>query len=316
LSAVRPHVVRLSRFREIDRLDREAFGMAKIFDATTKDLIEKHPIDWLRVVGVKVASASPQNVDLSTISVEADAIFRVNEPDPWIVHLEIQSSYDVTLPSRLQRYNVLIRHHQKNLPVQSIVLLLRPEADGPALTKHLRHSLPSGFVYHDFRYNVVRLWQLPVEEILVGGLATLPLAPLAEGGDKAVPQLIESLHERFHRETSRAEANTYMLATALLMGMKYPEDLIRRLFVDTHFLEESVTYQMILRQGEAKGQNKWRLAEARKILEKLGTKRFGLPDASIRARLDAMTKVEQFEAITDRILDATSWNDLLDPSRN
>ena len=293
--------------------------MAKIFDATTKELIEKHPIDWLRLVGVNATSASPRNVDLSTISVEADAIFHINEPDPWIVHLEIQASHDSTLPLRLQRYNVLIQHHQKNLPVQSVVLLLRPEAGGSTITGHLRQTLPSGVVNHVFRYNVIRLWRIPVEEILAGGLATLPLAPLARGGDAAVPQLIDTLHDRFQREAAKADADTYMLATALLMGMKYPEDLIRRLFVDTHFLEDSVTYQMILRQGEAKGQalglkegqNKGRLAEARKILEKLGTKRFGLPDASIRAKLDAVAKVEQFETMTERILDATSWDDLI-----
>ncbi|HZT80116.1 MAG TPA: hypothetical protein VFA26_07840 [Gemmataceae bacterium] len=29
-----------------------------------------------------------------------------------------------------------------------------------------------------FRYGVVRVWQLPPEQLLTGGLGTLPLAPI------------------------------------------------------------------------------------------------------------------------------------------
>ena len=52
---------------------------------------------------------------------------------PWLVHLEFQSGYDPDLPLRLQRYNILVNYRHR-LPVQSIALLLCPEADGPALT--------------------------------------------------------------------------------------------------------------------------------------------------------------------------------------
>ncbi len=84
----------------------------------------------------------------------------------------------LTLPVRLQRYNILI-HYREALPVQSVALLLRPEADGPAMSGLLQHRLPDGSLYHEFRYNVVRIWERSVEEILAGGLATLPLAPIA-----------------------------------------------------------------------------------------------------------------------------------------
>ena len=42
------------------------------------------------------------------------------------------------------------------------------------------------FMYHEFRYNVVRTWERPADEILAGGLATLPLAPLGEGARRRI----------------------------------------------------------------------------------------------------------------------------------
>jgi len=43
----------------------------------------------------------------------------------------------------------------------------------------LQLRLPDGLILHEFRYNVVRAWERPADEILTGGLAALPLAPLA-----------------------------------------------------------------------------------------------------------------------------------------
>ena len=106
-------------------------------------------------------------------------LIEVKAPQPWIVHVEFQTGYDKTLPLRLQRYNILV-HYQQGLPVQSVALLLCPRADGPALSGTSSTGSPTGSLYHEFRYNVVRVWELPVEDVLAGGLATLPLAPIAD----------------------------------------------------------------------------------------------------------------------------------------
>ena len=70
-------------------------------------------------------------------------MIQVKAPHPWIVHVEFQASYDATMPLRLQRYNILV-HYREGLPVQSVALLLRPQADGPALSGTLQHRLPDG----------------------------------------------------------------------------------------------------------------------------------------------------------------------------
>jgi hypothetical protein len=42
-----------------------------------------------------------------------------------------------------------------------------------------------------------------------------------------------------------------------------------------------------------------------------GTKRFGPPPADRRAAIKALTDLERLEALTDRLLDVESWDELL-----
>jgi flagellar biosynthesis/type III secretory pathway protein FliH len=87
-------------------------------------------------------------------------------------------------------------------------------------------------------------------------------------------------------------------------------------------LKESSTYQAILREGREEGLEKGRaeglekgraegLAEAAKILIRLGTKRFGPPEPSVAARIEAFTDAEHIRTLSDRLLEAAGWDELL-----
>src|SRR5262245_23212662 len=107
--------------------------MAKSIDALTRSLLEAHPVDWLNLLGLMHGKpATVVNSDVSTVTAEADKVIRVEGPEPWLVHVELQTGYDRTLPRRLLRYNALlnVRH---GLPVHSVAILLQPEADRPGL---------------------------------------------------------------------------------------------------------------------------------------------------------------------------------------
>jgi len=277
--------------------------MAKPFDATMKELLESDPRAWLELLlGRKLGDVRILNVDLSTITTEADSVLLVAEVEPWLVHLEFQSSYDPSLPLRLQRYNVLVNYRHR-LPVQSMALLLCPDADGPAMTGLLQHRLPDGLIYHEFRYNVVRTWERPADEILSAGLATLPLAPLARVKENELPTVIHAMQERLDREATKNQAETLWTATYLLMGLKYSDELIDRLLEGVQNMKESVTYQKILREGRAE--------EAKRILKRQGSKRFGKPEPLIEAALDAIADLERLEQLSDRVLEVTGWEELL-----
>ena len=281
--------------------------MAKPFDATMKELLESDPRAWLELLlGRELGDVRILNVDLSTITTEADLVLLVAEVEPWLVHLEFQSSYDPTLPLRLQRYNILVNYRHR-LPVQSMALLLCPDADGPAMTGLLQQKLPDGLIYHEFRYNVVRTWERPADEILAGGLATLPLAPLARVNENDLPTVIHAMQERLDREATKNQAETLWTATYLLMGLKYSDELIDRLLEGVQNMEESVTYQKILKKGRAEG----RTEEAKRFLKRLGSRRFGKPQPLIEAAIDAIADLDRLEQLSDRVIEVTAWEELL-----
>jgi predicted transposase YdaD len=287
--------------------------MSKPFDATTKELLEKDPKAWLELLlGRRLDTVRVLNVDLATITTEADSVFLVEGPTPWIVHVEFQSGSDSTLPVRLQRYNILI-HYREALPVQSVALLLRPEADGPALSGLLQQRLPDGFLYHEFRYNVVRIWERSVEEILAGGLATLPLAPIANIAPAELPDLIRRMEQRIDSEASHTEAAELWVAAFLLMGLIYPQNFTKPLFQGIRAMKESSSYQAILEEGFVQGEMKGEMREATKLLRKLGTRRFGAPDPSVVVAIEAIADLERIEFLLERLLEVSSWEELLAP---
>ncbi|MCS6861010.1 MAG: DUF4351 domain-containing protein [Abditibacteriales bacterium] len=75
-------------------------------------------------------------------------------------------------------------------------------------------------------------------------------------------------------------------------------------------MKESVTYQAILEEGRTEGKTR----EARTILLLQGTKRFGPPSEETRAALEAITSVERLEYLAQRLLDVSSWEELLGES--
>ena len=280
--------------------------MSKRFDAILKHLPEDYPQDWALLAGVKrLAPVTVVDADVSTVTAAADKVLRVDEPDPWLLHLEFQASYDATLSQRLLQYNVLlgVRH---SLPVRSVAILLRPEADGKSMTGHVRWKLPHGKIYLEFEYNVIRLWQLAPEAILAGGIGTLPLLPLTRVARPDLPRLIREMAKRLHREASHADVDSLWTATYVLMGLEYEEGFASQLLQGVRSMKESVTYQAILKEGREEGRE-----EARRILLALGAKRFGKPSAKVRRTVATITEPAVFEDLATRLLDVESWADLL-----
>lgn len=165
----------------------------KPFDATTKYLLERDPVAWLAYVGLEATGpVAVVDSDVSTLAADADKAIRVEGARPWLVHIEFQSGPDRALAERVHYYNALLGYRHR-LAVQSVIVVLRREADFRALTELLRHRLPDGQVYREFRYRVVRVWQQPIDQVLAGALATLPLAPLAAGADDILPEVVRRM---------------------------------------------------------------------------------------------------------------------------
>ncbi len=284
--------------------------MAKPFDATTKHLLEAHPSDWLAYVGLPLAEVVSIESNLSTVTAEADKVFLVKAENPWLVHLEIQSSYDGDLGGRTLRYNVLLEERER-LPVQSIIVLLRADADGKHMTGRVQRQLPDGQRYLDFQYNVIRAWEKSADSVLEGGLGTLPLAPLSNVAPALLPGVISEMRRRIDAEATTADAAMLWTATYVLMGLRYTREMVTQLLQGVRAMRESVTYQAILEEGMKMGEYAFRLQEARALLFRLGEKRFGPPDSAIRQAVESIDSLVQMEHLNERILDVESWLELI-----
>jgi predicted transposase YdaD len=183
----------------------------------------------------------------------------------------------------------------------------------------VQHRHPEGNCYLEFRYQVVRVWQRPVESFLTGGLGTLPLAPVSSVSRDELPAVIRRMDERLQKESPPAKSAMLWAATYVLMGLRYPEELTQHLLAGVRAMKESVTYQAIIREGKeigltegvVKGMAQGAVQEARRILLRQGRIRFGTPEPEATAALDAITDVAQLEELSERLLKVSSWAELL-----
>jgi predicted transposase YdaD len=169
---------------------------------------------------------------------------------------------------------------------------------------------------------VVRVWEQPVDRLLASGLTILPLAPVSNVKEEQIPEVLLAMSARLKKEASLEEAAILWNATEVLMGLYYSEEKVESIIEGVlpmlfgiRGIEESSVYQGILKKGEAigrvEGRVEGRVDEARKNLLRIGAKRLGPPDESINGRIADITELERLDVLLDRILDVSSWDELL-----
>jgi predicted transposase YdaD len=298
--------------------------MRKPFDPTMRDLYELAPAAWLEFFGIPVPDPSQVQVidsNLSTITAEADKVVRVGGAEPLIVHTEFLTGRDLGYPDQAHWYNTLLRRRHQ-LPVWTVVVLLRPAADGPELTGSYEKSVPGLGPNLWFRYDVVRVWLQPPEKLLTAGLPVLPLAPVSDVAPERLPEVLTMVAERLKREADPELRKTLWTSTRLLMGLRYPREQVGELIegvanmvLGIHGIEDSWVYQDIFAkgraEGEAKGRAEGRVEDARQVLLRQGRKKFGPPDPQIEAAIATIADLDRLHDLLDRIFDVSSWEELL-----
>ena len=281
--------------------------MAKPFDATLKELIEKHPADWLAFFGAQTtASVRTIDADVSTVSAATDKLFLVESDPAWLLHVEFQSSPCSGLIERLQWYNTLVRYRH-SLPVRSILVLLRPSADSPQYSGVWQDRLPDGTTYLEFHYQAIRLWQLPEATVLQGGVGVLPLALLADVAEKKLPDVVRRVAKRLKDEVpERHEAETLWTQTFVLAGLRLPRSVLDPLFRGASamsILEDSSALEYFTERAEARA--------FRAVLLMQGEQRFGPPGEAVSSSLQQLDDPQRLKRMTQRILQVNSWDELL-----
>jgi hypothetical protein len=170
----------------------------------------------------------------------------------------------------------------------------------------------------------MRIWERPVDEVLAAGLPVLPLAPVAAVGADQLPDVLTAVARRLKDEAGPEIMKLLWAATKVLMGLRYPQgqidsiaERISAMILGIRGIEESSVYQGIfakgLAEGRAEGRAEGAAEEARQTLLRLGRKKLGQPDERVEAEIAAMTDREQLDQLLDRVLDVSTWDELLTP---
>jgi predicted transposase YdaD len=262
--------------------------MPKPYDATIKQLLADFADDWVDWLVPRLGmpagtKATPFDPELSTVQLAADKVFRLEAPSRGLLHIEFQSTWAGKLPTRLHTYNTILHDRYEDEPIYSVAFLLRKDADANAVTGTFTRRYPDGREYLRFHYRVVRVWELPAEELLHGGLGAMPLALLTDEAEGRLREMVERIDDRIKSETDDEPTRRMLMTSAfLLLGMRYNREYAESAFagVNDMTLEESSTYQMILekgeKRGEQRGEQRGRLEALRELLLDNLRERFGV----------------------------------------
>ena len=159
---------------------------------------------------------------------------------------------------------------------------------------------------------MVRMWKKPVAEFLTGGLNLLPLVPLCklQQGKPITTNLREIVREidrRLAQQPDHAKAVRLMTATFVLTGMRVAKESLAEIFDGVKIMHESTACDMILDEGEARGEIK---GEIRLLLIQ-GRERLGRPSEKTVAKLKSITDIQRLERMGKAILTAKSWSEFL-----
>jgi predicted transposase YdaD len=288
--------------------------VSKKFDATLKAILEAAPADWAKLAGVTASEVTVVDGDVSTVTAAADKVLRV--ADERILQFDFQSGPDASVPARALRYNVSLEDRH-SLPVQSVVVLMRAAANLNVIDGSYRQTLPGAVEpYLDFRYQVIRVWELRPADLLVGGVGTLPLAPISGVTEADLPGVIQQMKQILESPPHRPLAGDAWAATNVLMGLRYRQELIDQLLQGVQGMEESVTYRAIVEKGRvegyAKGRVEGRVEEAQRMLVRIGEAHFKTPPSpATLTAIEAMTQTETLEELAVRVGQVNSWEELL-----
>lgn len=279
------------------------------FDATLKEMGRECP------AGILAAFDQPPtlpvkllNVDLSTITRAADLVIGLGEPLTETVRVEFQSSAAASKHADLLVYNGLLFANYQ-VPVHTVLVLLRPQAAHANMNGLVSYETRPGVGKMEFRYQVVRLWERPAEQLLTGELGVAPLAmlgrlPAATPLETGLTAVAQRLVERLSKESTPERAIKLLTTALLLAGLRVSRNVALRIFRGVSMLEESDTYLMILEQGEERAM--------RRSIVLVGEAKFGPVGESVRSRLAEVTDIDRLARMVTKAATAANWQEILD----
>lgn len=266
-----------------------------MFDNVCKFLAENYASDFAQWVfgepkGLTVLSPT----ELSNEPIRADALIMLQSEDV-VLHLEFQTIADAAIPFRMADYRLRVYRKYPQKQMKQVVIYLKETTS--AMVQE--NSFTISGMNHQFE--VIRLWEQPTAELLKSpGL--LPFAILSQSDNRA--RTLQEVGSEIDRIDDRREKSNVTAATSILAGLVLKKNVIQTILRE-EIMRESVIYQDIIAQGEAKGVKKGELSLVlRQLKRRIGT--ISAEDESLITNLS----VEQLEDLGEALLDFSSQDDL------
>ena len=231
------------------------------YDIAAKVLIERCRDEILRrFLGIPVTESTLlADLPQETVSLRrSDFPILVTEADgrQRLVLIEVQSRWEGRFPLRLLEYRC--RHKLKyDVEAVSCLLLLRPAM---AATDHYQDEEV------DYRYRLVRVYELEAAAIVGEPVINLlPLVPLMRRGLEFSAAADRLIYQSALSSEMKGEMLTTMAVLAGLVSDQLPRELLAR---RRDLMIESVTYDLIKREGLLEGLERGRQEGMEKGMEK------------------------------------------------
>ena len=218
------------------------------FDSTCRRLAEQFPEDfatWL--LGKPIRSTVLNPTELSLEPIRADNIMLL-EGEHDILHMEWQTDPKQVIPMRLADYRLRIHRKAPDKTIHQVVIYLRKT------NSELVHQNYFEIAGMYAEYEVIRIWEVPVEELMrFPGL--LPFAALGQtdNPERALRNAVRSMKQIADPE----KQNEVLGAAYFLGGLVLDQALIGKI-IRRDVMRESVTYQAVLEEGREEGREEER----------------------------------------------------------
>ena len=214
-----------------------------MYDNTCKFLAENFPEDFANwLLGKSIPLTKLETSELSAEPIRADSVIFL-ESSEIVVHLEFQTKTDDTMAYRMANYWLRLYGKYPNKEIHQTVIYLKPTKSPLAY----QTSFKSNQLNHEF--NVVRLWEQPTD-IFRQYLGLLPLAVLTQTSNPE--ETLRDVARQIDHIADKQVQSNVAASTAIISGIALDKEIIQRL-LRSEIMKESVIYQDILLEGEAKG---------------------------------------------------------------
>ena len=278
-----------------------------MFDNICKFLAETYSTDlasWLFGEPILLTQVQPQ--ELAVEPIRADSLILL-EAEGLLLHLEFQTKADPHIPFRMLDYWVRGRRRFPDKRIRQVVIYLKETSSDLVF----QNKFEEGTTHHEFE--AIRLWEQPLSHFLEF-TGMLPFAILVNERNKE--RLLRNIAQKIDAIPDQKTRQTIGAATYVLAGLVLDENIIKQI-LRRDIMEESVTYQAILREGELKGLKRGREEgeiQGRKqalltIILRLLTRKFGNLPPKLHTRI-ARLQIPRLESLAEAILDFESVADL------